>query len=346
MADITRDLQAQVNQAIADKATLDIQGGGTKSGLGRAPYGRKLSLLEHSGVISYSPTELVIQVHSGTKISDINAILAENKQRLIFESPDFDSQATIGGTVAANQSGPCRPWSGGVRDSVLGIGLINGLGEHLQFGGQVMKNVAGFEVSRSQVGAMGTLGVMTEVSLKVLPVFEAEVTLVSDMSVTQALQTMPQFFRRNLPVTAVSYWQGKLYVRLQGSAAGVDNAMQSIDGEPIAADLATSWWQQVRECQVLQASSDQVLWRSNVAATDAHTMCGPDSFINWGGAQRWQLIPQDQTGPDGAVQYLGGDRSNEVNGPVNSVAQKLQGKLKTAFDPHAIFNTGRLYSWM
>lgn len=346
MTDITSDLQAQISQAIADKVPLDIQGGGTKSSLGRTSQGRAISLLEHSGVISYSPTELVIQVRSGTKISDMNAILAENKQRLIFEPANFDSQATIGGTVAANQSGPCRPWFGGVRDSVLGIGLINGLGEHLQFGGQVMKNVAGFDVSRSQVGAMGTLGVMTEISLKVLPVFEAEVTLVSSMSITQALQTMPQFFRRNLPVSAVSYWQGNLYVRLQGSASGVDSAMQSINGEPITAEQAASWWQQVRECQVLHTSPEKVLWRSNVAATDAHTLCAPDSFINWGGAQRWQLIPKDQTQPEGAVQYLGGDRTNEVNGPVNRVAQKLQGKLKTAFDPHAIFNPGRLYSWM
>ncbi|HCH23154.1 MAG TPA: glycolate oxidase subunit GlcE [Oceanospirillaceae bacterium] len=346
MTDMTRDLQAQVSQAIVDKAALAIQGGGTKSGLGRASQGRAICLLEHSGVISYSPTELVIQVRSGTKISDINATLAEHQQRLIFEPADYASQATIGGTVAANQSGPCRPWFGGVRDSVLGVGLINGLGEHLQFGGQVMKNVAGFDVSRSQVGAMGTLGVMTEISLKVLPMFAAEVTLVSSMSSTQALQTMPAFFRRNLPVSAVSYWQGNLYVRLQGSGSGVDSAMRSIDGEPLAAEQAASWWQQVRECQLLEASSQQVLWRRNVAATDAQTMCGPDSFINWGGAQRWQLLHKDQAGPEGAVQYLGGDRTNEVNGPVNSVAQKLQGKLKTAFDPHAIFNPGRLYSWM
>ena len=345
MTDLTLQLQEQVRAAVATDTPLNIVAGASKVGLGRQPQGQVLSLSDHTGVISYSPTELVIQVRAGTKISDINNILAENQQRLIFEPPTFDDQATIGGTIAANQSGPCRPWFGGARDSVLGVGLINGKAEYLQFGGQVMKNVAGFDVSRSQVGAMGSLGVMTEVSLKVLPIFKAEVTLVSSLSVEQALLTMPQFFRRNLPVTAVSYWQGKLYVRLQGSATGVDSAAKSIDGDALDEDLAAVWWQQVREGKVLQMSPEQVLWRTNVAATDKQVMCAEDCFLNWGGAQRWQLGSGD-SGPEGAVQYLGGDRNNEVNGTLNSVAQKLQGKLKTAFDPHGVFNPGRLYSWM
>ena len=345
MTDLTLQLQEQAREAIATRTPLNIVGGGSKAGLGRNPQGQAISLADHTGVISYSPTELVIQVRAGTKISDINAILAENQQRLIFEPPTFDDQATIGGTIAANQSGPCRPWFGGARDSVLGVGLINGNAEHLQFGGQVMKNVAGFDVSRSQVGAMGSLGVMTEVSLKVLPVFESEVTLVSAMDVTQALLAMPQFFRRNLPVTAVSHWQGKLYVRLQGSAAGVDSAAKSIEGDLLDEDSAAIWWQQVREAKVLKLTSEQVLWRTNVAATDRHVMCTEDCFLNWGGAQRWQLGAGD-SGPEGAVQYLGGDRNNEVNGRLSSVAQKLQSKLKTAFDPHGVFNPGRLYSWM
>ena len=345
MTDLTRQLQEQVRDAIASKTPLNIVGAGSKAGLGRLPQGQTVSLSHHSGVISYSPTELVIQVRAGTKIDDINAILAENQQRLIFEPPTFDGQATIGGTIAANQSGPCRPWFGGARDSVLGVGLINGNAEHLQFGGQVMKNVAGFDVSRSQVGAMGSLGIMTEVSLKVLPVFASEVTLVSAMDVTQALLAMPQFFRRNLPVTAVSFWQGNLYVRLQGSTAGVDSAAKSIHGDPLDENLAAIWWHQVREAKVLPMAPEQMLWRANVAATDKQVMCTEDCLLNWGGAQRWQLSTAAPVS-EGAVQYLGGDRTNEVNGALNPVAQKLQGKLKTAFDPHAIFNPGRLYSWM
>lgn len=341
MTDITAQLQEQVLIARTTEQPLNIVGANTKSGLGRISKGQTLSVREHQGVISYSPSELVIRVRAGTTISCINHVLAEQNQRLIFEPPVFNEQATMGGTLAANQSGPCRPWFGGVRDSVLGLGLINGLGEHMQFGGQVMKNVAGFDVSRSQVGAMGTLGVITDVSLKVLPAFESEVTMALNCPVHEALHLMPRYFREHLPVTGVSFWQGQLLVRLQGSQAGVDSAMKSIPGEPMEPLLATQWWHKLRECQVFESSQSQVLWRHNLGATDQQDMCHDDCLLNWGGAQRWQLLPEGEEATNGAIRYLGGSREAEVNGPVNSVARKLQGKLKMAFDPQSIFNPGR-----
>ena len=160
------------------------------------------------------------------------------------------------------------------------------------------------------------------------------------------MKLMPQYMQRNLPVTSVCYWQGKLYVRLQGSTAGVDSVVSAGAGCILAQDAATALWHQLREYEFLPATTEQVLWRSNVAATDALVMCTDDCLLNWAGAQRWQLLPADQVGPEEAIQFMGGDRQGEVNGELNSVARLLQSRLKKAFDPHSVFNSGRLYSWM
>ena len=346
MTDMIYEIQAQVADAIATATPLNIVGGNSKAHLGRQASGQALDMSGHAGVISYSPTELVLRVHSGTRISDINDLLAENKQRLPFEPPTYAGQATIGGTVAANQSGLATPWFGGVRDSVLGLGLINGKGEHMQFGGQVMKNVAGFDVSRTQVGAMGTLGVITEVSLKVLPQFAAQKTLAITMPVADALGFMSRFFRETLPVTAVIYWQGQVFVRLQGVAETLQEAAAKLGGEEVAEAQAAELWQSVREQTLLQPQADEVLWRSNVAPNESTTMLTDECLLNWAGAQRWQCLPQDAVAPHGAVQYAGGDRQLEVNGELEKTAQQIQQNLKSAFDPKAVFNPGRLYSWM
>lgn len=346
MTDMINDIQEQVVDAIATATPLHIIGGNSKAHLGREASGQALDIANHAGIISYSPTELVLRVRSGTTISDINELLAENNQRLPFEPPTYAAQATIGGTVASNQSGLATPWFGGVRDSVLGLGLINGKGEHMQFGGQVMKNVAGFDVSRTQVGAMGALGVITEVSLKVLPQFAAQKTLAIPMSVTDALGFMSRFFRQTLPVTAVIYWQGEVFVRLQGVPASLEEAAVKLGGTEMAPEQAAELWQSVREQSLLQPQADEILWRSNVAPNEAATMLTDDCLLNWAGAQRWQCLPKDMAAPKGAVQYVGGDRQLEVNGEVDKTAQRIQKNLKAAFDPKGIFNPGRLYSWM
>ena len=197
------------------------------------------------GVISYSATELVIRARAGTKISHLNDLLAEHQQRLPFEPPSFDGEATIGGTVAANQTGASRPWFGGVKDSLLGLGLINGYGEAMQFGGQVMKNVAGFDVTRLQCGAMGSLGLITDVSIKVLPEFKAGHTLTFEMTAEVALEAMLRWANLSLPITGMSHFQGLLYVRLQGGDSGVASASEFLGGEQL----------QLRCCERILASA-------------------------------------------------------------------------------------------
>ena len=346
MTDMINELQAQVTDAIATNTPLSIVAGNSKQHLGRQAVGKELNVAAHEGVISYSPTELVLRVRSGTTISAINELLAENNQRLPFAPPNYQDNATIGGTLAANQSGLATPWFGGVRDSVLGLGLINGKGEHMHFGGQVMKNVAGFDVSRTQVGAMGSLGLITEVSLKVWPEFVAQKTLVIAMPVAEALGYMSRFFRETLPVTGVVYWQGQVYVRLQGEPATLEEAALKLGGEEMAAEAAAQFWISVREQSLLQPQADEVLWRTNVAPNERQTMIAEDCLLNWAGAQRWQCLKQGEQAPRGAVQYAGGDRQLEVNGQLDKIAKGIQQNLKAAFDPQGIFNPGRLYSWM
>lgn len=346
MTDMMNDIQAQVADAIASATPLNIVAGNSKAHLGRVATGQELKLAGHRGVISYSPTELVLRVRSGTPISEINELLAEHNQRLPFEPAAYAGTATIGGTVAANQSGLATPWFGGVRDSVLGLGLINGKGEHMQFGGQVMKNVAGFDVSRSQVGAMGCLGVITDVSLKVLPQFGAQKTLAMPMPVADALTYMSRFFRETLPVTAVIYWQGQVFVRLQGMPETLHEAGLKLGGTEVAEQPAAELWHSVREQTLLQPQADEILWRANLAPNEAATMASEDCLLNWAGGQRWQCLPKHMPGPQGAVQYAGGDRQLEVNGEQHITARRIQQNLKAAFDPNAIFNPGRLYSWM
>ena len=346
MTDLTRQLTQQIQHAYATKTPLKIQAGNTKACLGRETSGEVVDMANHTGVISYSATELVIRARAGTKISQLNDLLAEQQQRLPFEPPNFEGEATIGGTVAANQTGASRPWFGGVKDSLLGLGLINGYGEAMQFGGQVMKNVAGFDVTRLQCGAMGSLGLITDVSIKVLPEFKAGHTLTFEMTADFALEAMLRWANLSLPITGMSHFQGLLYVRLQGGDSGVASGSQFLGGEQLEPKDAEEFWQAIKEGRVLQPQHNQTLWRwSGPSDAPADAVPKP-SLINWAGSERWVL----ETGPnpplEGLIQYKGGDRLAEVYGAVSAPQQALQQRIKRAFDPHGILNVGRLYSWM
>ncbi len=305
-----------------------------------------MDMADHSGVISYSATELVVRARAGTKISLLNDLLAEQHQRLPFEPPSFAGEATIGGTVAANQTGASRPWFGGVKDSLLGLGLINGYGEVMQFGGQVMKNVAGFDVTRLQCGAMGSLGLITDVSIKVLPEFKAGHTLTFDMTIEAALEAMLKWANLSLPITGMSHFKGLLYVRLQGGAGGVASASTFLGGEKLASKAAEIFWQAIREGSFLQPRHDQTLWRWSGASDTLANTVPNTSLINWAGAERWVLTEALDTPLEGLVQYQGGDRLAEVYGAISAPQQALQQRIKHAFDPHGILNAGRLYAWM
>lgn len=283
MADRSEQLRQQVLDARREGRALRIVGGNSKAFLGRQVDLAQdtLSLAEHSGIVSYSPVELVLTARAGTTLEEIDAALAEHNQMLSFEPPRFASGATLGGTLACNLSGPGRPWWNSVRDQVLGIRLLNGYGEHLRFGGQVMKNVAGYDVSRLQAGAMGTLGVITEVSLKVLPRPAVSCTLSYEMPLDEALSMMNRRAVEPRPLSAACWLEGRLYLRLSGAASAVDATAARWGGERLPD--AERFWQQLRDQQLEWFCSEQPLWRFSVNPTARLPERDGHWCIDWGG---------------------------------------------------------------
>ena len=345
-------LHEQVLAAIAGKTPVSIAGSGSKAFYGRPAQGEPLSVVQHRGIISYEPTELVITARSGTRLADIKAVLAERGQMLAFEPPHFGPDATLGGAVATGLSGPRRPYAGAVRDVVLGVKLLNGHGEILKFGGEVMKNVAGFDVSRLMVGALGTLGVVLEVSMKVLPRPEAEITLIFAMNPNDALVQMNRWAGQNWPLSAACFDGEALWIRLSGAEAAIAVARQKLGGDALPDDEATSFWEDVREQKLGFFQSETPLWRLSLASATAQPDLSGVWFIDWGGALRWLKTEQSAETIFQTAQALGGHACrfrSPLGGqfqPLPAGLEKLHRKIKLAFDPHGIFNTGRLYPGM
>ncbi|NRA21029.1 MAG: glycolate oxidase subunit GlcE [Oceanospirillaceae bacterium] len=352
MADIIAALINQVEQAYQSQQPLEIVGGASKKFIGRQPVGEALNTAEHCGIISYEPVELVITARAGTRISELTAVLAENNQMLAFEPPCFSSSTTIGGTLACNQSGPARPWAGSIRDHVLGVRLINGRAEHLKFGGQVMKNVAGYDVSRLQAGAMGTLGVITEISLKVMPKPAAVATLVWEMPADEAIVLMSELSATAKPISAACWCQGKLYVRLSGTSSAVE-ATKKQWARAVKED-GDFFWQQLRDQQLAFFNRAAPLWRFSINPAAQIPRLDARSIIDWGGALRWYQGTEQQQDMEqlagqahGQVSlFAGGERKAEVLHSTPAPLRGIQKKLKESFDPKGILNPGRLYSWM
>ena len=348
--DLQLELQQQVHDAIAAHTPLSITGSGSKSFLGRRSQGDILSIKNHRGIISYEPTELVLTARAGTPLKEVEATLAEQQQVLAFEPPHYGSEATLGGTIAAGLSGPRRPFAGAARDFVLGTGIINGKGEIINFGGQVMKNVAGYDVSRLMTGAMGTLGVVLQISLKVLPRTPTECSLCFDEDLSAALIRMDAWSGQPLPVSAMTWHQGQLYIRLSGTEAGVQSARQIMGGQLLTD--GESFWAKLREQQLDFFNTTEPLWRLSVPAnTPALELPGP-TLIEWGGALRWLKSEIDSdtvraiTAAAGghAMLYRNGDQNGEIYHPLDAGLLHLEQRVKAAFDPLGIFNPGRLYA--
>lgn len=354
MTDRIRRLQQQVLAARSEGQALRIVGGNSKAFMGRqlALAQQTLSLAEHRGILSYSPVELVLTARAGTPLAEIEAVLAEHNQMLSFEPPQFAAGATLGGTLACNLSGPGRPWWHSIRDQVLGIRLLNGYGEHLHFGGQVMKNVAGYDLTRLQAGAMGTLGVITEISLKVLPRPATSCTLTFDVELDEALSLMNRFALAPKPLSAACWLEGRLYLRLSGAASAVESTAVQWGGDLLeAADL---FWQQLRDQQLDWFRQPQPLWRFSVNPSARMPMLDGDWCLDWGGAQRWYRGAQTLTELEAVAAEAGGQvclfrgaaQDAEVMQRPSAALKQLQLRLKQAFDPDHLFNPGRLYSWM
>lgn len=347
--DQSAQLQERVQRAFEQGAPLTIAGGGTKAFYGRAGEGEPLNVGGHRGIACYEPSELVLTAAAGTPLSEIEAALDEAGQMLAFEPPHLGSRATLGGAIACGLSGPRRPYAGAARDCVLGVRCINGRGQVLRFGGQVMKNVAGYDVSRLMTGALGTLGVLLDISLKVQPRPQSERTLVLEKEASDALVWMSGVAARPVPVSALCHVGGHVYVRLSGSERGVRAAAQVIGGETHAG--GAGFWEQLREHTHPFFQRSLPLWRISLAPADPPLAVPGHWLHDWGGAQRWLFSDAPAARVREAVDaagghatlFRGGDRSGEIFHPLPAPLAALHRRLKAAFDPKAILNRGRLY---
>lgn len=349
MSDLTQDIRERVAAAVAEGTPLAIRGGGSKGFYGREPLGDPLEVAGHRGIVNFEPTELVLTARAGTPLGEIEAVLAEAGQMLPFEPPHYGPGATLGGTIACNLSGPRRAYAGAARDFVLGTRVVNGRGEALRFGGEVMKNVAGYDVSRLMAGALGTLGVVLEVSLKVLPRPEQELTLVRPSNPAEALAQLQAWGRRPYPVSASCYDGEALYLRLSGSPRAVAAAHRALGGEPLGD--GDGLWERVREHRHGFFQGSGPLWRLSLdSAADPGAAPGKQLW-EWGGALRW--LVGTAPGPEvrafaerhggHAMAFRGGDRGGFFHPPSPGV-MAIHRRLKAAFDPAGILNRGRLFA--
>lgn len=342
--DISHELSEAIQAAARKRARLTIAGSGTKRFYAGDIEDEKLDVTGHRGIVSYEPTELVVTARAGTPLAELEAALADKGQMLAFEPPWFGESATLGGTIACGFSGPRRPYAGAARDFVLGTRIINGKGEILHFGGEVMKNVAGYDVSRLMVGALGSLGVLLEISLKVLPKPAREVTLCFELPADKAIMTMNAWGAQPLPLSAACHAGDTLYVRLSGTELGVQAARDKLGGKLM--DKGNDFWRDIREHHHRFFQDATPLWRLSVPpATPVISLAG-QWLIDWGGAQRWlKSVAPASTIQQAALQAGGhatlfrrSSRHGAQFHPLPPKLIELHRNLKRAFDPDGILN--------
>ena len=348
-ADHTAALIDAVRSAVSARRALHIAGGNSKAFFGRTTAAADiLSVANHRGIVNYEPQELVITARAGTPLVDIEAALAHHGQMLAFEPPHYGANATLGGTIACNLSGPRRPYAGAARDFVLGVEIINGRGETLRFGGPVMKNVAGYDVSRLMTGALGTLGVLLNVTLKVLPRPAAAITLRHEASAAEAIQRMNTWAGKPLPISATAFDGTALYTRLEGTETALRTARLKLGGDIEARE---DYWLSVREHTHEFFHDPRPLWRLALPPACAPLEINGKSFMEWNGALRWLYSGEPAEKIRATLLHCGGhatmfrsETRNEVFHPLAAPLAQLHRNLKAAFDPHGIFNPGRMYA--
>ena len=350
ISNIYQDFCDQIIAARKSGQPLIIKGSGSKQFYGRSTTGDEINMQSCAGIISHEPTELVITALAGTRLQEIESVLAQHGQMLPFEPPYFGDDATLGGMVACGLSGPRRPYAGSVRDYVLGIKCLTGKGEILTFGGQVMKNVAGYDVSRLMTGALGTLGIILEASIKVLPRPEHEITLTANTDFNTAMKNMNSWAGKSLSLSAACFHDSQLDIRLSGKKTAVMSAQKVLGMRESESGL--DYWKQLREHQLdFFQDNTKPLWRLSVPSNTSAMDLQGEWLIDWGGAQRWlktnesmdkiRRITQQAGGH--ATLFRGGDRDSEIFHPLTPALLQLHRRLKQVFDPEGIINKGRMY---
>ena len=345
MPDQQQYLADHITEAFYEGNQIFIQGQQSKSFLAREQQGKILSTNEHNGVISYEPSELVVTARCGTGIKELQGLLAEHQQTLAFDPPCFNGIGTIGGTVACGLSGPSRPWTGSARDFVLGCSVINGKGETLKFGGQVIKNVAGYDASRLMVGAFGTLGLVLDISLKVLPLPEMTLTQQLESSADEAIELVNRMSGKSLPISGACWVDNLLYLRISGSEAGVSAARDVIGGETFD---NPEFWTSIRDHQHAYFVDDY--WRIAVPPATPMLPLEGQWIIDWGGAQRWlrsttsthDIVASVIKSGGHAERWKHADREH-LRSTLDPTLNKYHQRLKKAFDPERVLNRGAMY---
>lgn len=380
---LTPDTEADVARIVADarseKTPLEIKGNGTKQGFGRPTNAAKtLSLSGLSGISLYEPGALTIVANAGTPLAEVEAALKAEGQRLPFEPMDYrpllgtSGEPTIGGTVAINNSGSRRIQAGACRDSLIGVRFVNGLGEAIKNGGRVMKNVTGLDLVKLMCGSHGTLGVLTEVSFKVLPVNEREATLlISGQSVEEAVSAMSAALGSPFEVTGAAYLPeagGATALRIEGFSGQVDYRLGKLrdllggDSTVLEGVAHSRFWQNVRNVEGFDGKGP--VWRISVKPGDGpqvanalQTRLGAKLMLDWGGGLIWaQLADElDQSAlivrevvasVDGHATLVRGSEAYRTAVPVFQPEvprlAELSANIRSKFDPSGVLNPGRM----
>lgn len=340
------DLSEHIKDAGARGEPLRIVGSNSKAFYGEVSEATPLDVSGYAGIIDYEPAEQVLVARCGTPLVEIESLLAEQGQALAFEPPHFGSAATIGGAIAAGLSGPARAYMGAARDFVLGVKMIDGLGNILKFGGEVMKNVAGFDLSRLMTGSWGTLGVIAEVSLKLVPRAPYVATQQLELNEASFIERINTLAGKPLPLSASYYRNGVARIRLSGPEASVRAAQARIGGETVVEDAA--FWAALRDHLLEFFQDEQPLWRLSVRATSA-PLGFEQTLIEWGGALRWvksgaaaETIRAQASSAGGSASLFRHGAATPRLAPLDPVLARINQRIKQALDPLGIFATGRM----
>lgn len=353
MSDQTQALQQQVREAQQSRTPLRIMGGDSRGFLPQSRAKQPLNLSQHHGVLQYQPEELVITLRAGTPLGEVTTLLQSHQQQLAFDPPRFSANSTIGGAVATAMAGPGRPWQGGVRDHLLGAKVLSGSGELLSFGGEVVKNVAGYDLFRPMAGAYGTLGVMLELSIKTLPQSAMEYHAVLESMEEEALHTMQQIRQQNLPLSGLCWHQNEIHLRLSGTAVELEQYIPKLQQQGFTPQQGSPFWQQLRDQQLELFNSTDPIWRISLPPTApalSQLRCSDEleQILNWGGAERWirGIVPESRLRSE--VEALGGHATLLRNAtpemerfhPRPPLIQRIEQQLRTTMDPAGILNPG------
>jgi glycolate oxidase FAD binding subunit len=349
MADCNNEIASTIQEALDEKKALQICAGNTKQFYGRSINGTSISLAQHTGIIEYEPSELYVTARSGTPLSEIEKAVTDQNQILPCEPPHFGGSATLGGSIACGLAGPRRVSAGHVRDCVLGIEIVNGKGELLRFGGKVMKNVAGYDVSRLMCGALGTLGIIMTVSLRLLPKPESEQTIALSVDFETAVNKLNHWANTPIPITA-SFYDGKeLFIRLSSSTTAVKACTKSIGGE--ITDTGHLLWNSIKEHEHSFFTTQNPLWRISVPPNTQKLNLPGEHVMEWNGALRWyssdadeQTIRIEAERVGGHATLFKGDITHQVFHPLPKTSMKVHKKLKQVFDPAGILNPGKMFA--